>query len=243
MTGNCSSESTSPPRSEVKDIHHFHRYGDIQLISKHGTILMADSRRLSDFSVLMRNVVSRALRRETEIDMREWSSESISLLLDLINVAKPKEPEGELPVLFELVSLFYNYGGTNSGGNLFILISSSLGRTAQAYNRQWAILIYADEDQGGFTFSSEEAKAIAKSALRYMTKEAFLAPAVLIDATSEFQQVGFWEAMERLSPTWQYQLFRSTLVGPHGECDGSKVFTVTDAWDTVADAFDPADDF
>ncbi|OCF59505.1 hypothetical protein L486_02172 [Kwoniella mangroviensis CBS 10435] len=232
MTGS-SSESISRPKPQKKSVHPFHRYGDIQLISKDGIILMADSRRLSNLSSRMRVEVSRALKKEKEVDMRRWSSQTTSLFLDVIDVSKPKEPIVDLPELFELTSIYAQYVSPVDDDFLESLAERMLD-LAQTDNLQWSLLLFADE-----VLPEDQGVRLAKLTLLAMTKEAFLHPVLYDFDKKEFEKVIFWEAVGRLHYPWKGQLLRLTLIVPYDRTGDSNEIKVTTNWEQVANEFDP----
>ncbi|WWD09072.1 hypothetical protein V865_007192 [Kwoniella europaea PYCC6329] len=229
-------ESISSPKSDEKNVHPFHRYGDIQLISKDNMILMADSRRLSDVSWHMGYEVGKALSNGMQIEMDGWSSETISLFLDLINVSKPSEPTAELPVLFELATFCQDNELDNEEINE--LLRESMVKAARIDNRQWSLLLFTNE-----VIRAPLEWQLAKSALRIMTKETFLHPIIFDTKKKEFVRLGFWRAFDELPKRWQRQLIRSTFLVPDEQADGTMMNDVrmTTDWEKVADQFDPAE--
>ncbi|WVW81947.1 hypothetical protein I302_103950 [Kwoniella bestiolae CBS 10118] len=168
--GNASEHTAKPgptirQTTDGKNLHLFHRYGDIKLISKDGTILMADSKRLSDLSWEMGEEVGKAYSNDMEINMDRWSSTAISCFLDLINVETPRDPIADLPVLFELATLYYNYG---DDGEIVTLIQDSIAKTATLKGRQWSLLKFANDFPDGSDL------VLGKLALRSMSRKAFL---------------------------------------------------------------------
>ncbi|WWC99347.1 hypothetical protein V866_006248 [Kwoniella sp. B9012] len=232
MTGTCSSESTSRPKSK-ENVHPFHRYGDIQLISKDGFILMADSRRFLDLVSHMRVQVSRGFEKGKEVDMRRWSSQTISLFLDVINVPNPREPLAGLPELFDLTDIYFRHVWPFDDCFLESLFKRMVN-LAQIDNLQWSLLLFADD-----AVPDIPDVRLAKLTLLSMTKEAFLRPMLYDFDKKEFKKVVFWEAVDRLEFHWKWQLLRLALIVPDDQTGDLNEIKVTTDWEKVADEFDP----
>ncbi|WRT63720.1 uncharacterized protein IL334_000643 [Kwoniella shivajii] len=231
----------------IKDqLHAFHRYGDLALLSNEGIIFKVDSKRLSDVSHVFKSMIEIGaaggiLGEKRKIDLRrplevDTSSRVLEAFMEMITVMNPQPPK---LYFYDTLRLFEFCDKFDISSPVYSLVKKSLTHRAKK-GGQWCLLIWSAERNDHH---------MVKIALQIMTDSRFLNPRLPIERSDDpsyvWKSVGFWEMMKRLPDNWQMNLLELTLKPERVEAyrgyslTNANALRVSCNWQQVAESFIP----
>ncbi|WWC58271.1 uncharacterized protein I303_100809 [Kwoniella dejecticola CBS 10117] len=209
-------DSLASTEEDQPNLHHFHRFGDIQLVSEEGIVFRTQSQNLARASTVFQAMIEagdaefssighkRKLPEETQSKPVHvyTSTKVLDVFLNVISVSEPHIPDIGFIKTLSLYEFCKKYDVLY---HVFTLVKAALYARA-SQDCQWALLSWS---------AKRNDERVAREALRIMTGKVFLRPKIISKTDpTKFTSCLFWEAMANLPKSWQLDLLELAIRTP-----------------------------